>query len=90
MRLAPLTHLQFVDALDQGPVGAEATVGLVQQAVQNLSDSLSLIHHHGLGALVRHVHPDHQLRRRTKSDEEKEEAEEVQNGQALCIEQFSH
>lgn len=62
IRSCSLTHLQLRYGFHQGPVGAVAAVGLVQQAVQHLPDRLPLVHHHGLGALVRHVDPDHQLR----------------------------
>lgn len=59
---AARTHLELGDGFHEGPVRAVATVWLIQQAVQHLPDCLPLVHHHGLGALVRHVDPDHQLR----------------------------
>lgn len=64
IRSCSLTHLQLRYGFHQGPVRAVAAVGLVQQAVQHLPDRLALVHHHGLGALIRHVDPDHQLRGR--------------------------
>lgn len=64
-----LTHLKLSDGFHKRPVRAVATVGLIQQAVQHLPDRLPLIHHHGLGALVRHMDPDHQLRREERRGE---------------------
>lgn len=58
-----LTHLQLWDGFHKGPVWTVATVGLIQQAVQHLPDCLSLIHHHGLRALIWHVYPDHELKK---------------------------
>lgn len=60
--MVKLTHLQFADALYQRPVETVTTVRFVQQAVQHLTHRLPLIHHHGFRALIRKVHPDHQLR----------------------------
>lgn len=62
-----LTSLQVRVGLAQAPVDAAVTVRLLKELVQNLPDSLPLVHHQRLVAAVSHQDLYEQLREEARS-----------------------
>lgn len=84
-----LTSLQVRVGLAQAPVDAAVTVRLLKELVQNLPDSLPLVHHQRLVAAVSHQDLYEQLREEARSRPQTAAAAERTDPTFLTLASFS-